>query len=297
MKKRILTAILSAMVLTSSVILTACDKDKKTATPDEATPDSAVTATIDETPTQPITETVNNDVQKAITAEGLKVDEKGNVTDKDGNKVEKTSDGKVKVTTSDGQTVTVDTNTIINLNNSNNNNNTNKPNSTNKGNTTTNSNNNSSNKPSSNGSSAKPNTKTGGNSNTNKPNGGSSKPGNTASGNVGGGVYIATWYEAEYEYINHPAETTEVWVIDQQAYSYEEPVYEYQGRTICNGCGADITYNLEHVFDCLGSYHDEWVQVQVGTKTVNIPEKGHYETKVVKEAWTEKKLVREAGYY
>jgi len=37
--------------------------------------------------------------------------------------------------------------------------------------------------------------------------------------------------------------------------------------------------------------------VQVGTKTINVPEESHYETKIAKEAWTEKKLIREAGWY
>lgn len=80
-----------------------------------------------------------------------------------------------------------------------------------------------------------------------------------------------------------------------------EPVYETHGVTICNDCGADITSNpIYHAAGEVkkgntGSYHDEWREVQVGTKT--IPEKGHWEKKVVKPAWTEKKLVREAGWY
>ena len=45
------------------------------------------------------------------------------------------------------------------------------------------------------------------------------------------------------------------------------------------------------------SYHDEWREIQVGTKTVKVSEKGHWEEKIVKPAWTEKKLVREAGWY
>ena len=44
-------------------------------------------------------------------------------------------------------------------------------------------------------------------------------------------------------------------------------------------------------------YHSEQRQIQVGTKTVEVPEKGHYEEKVVKEAYKEKKLVKEAGWY
>ena len=72
---------------------------------------------------------------------------------------------------------------------------------------------------------------------------------------------------------------TQVKVVDQKAYTYEEPIYEKQGRAICNDCGADITDNLEHIFECNSNYHNEWRDIQVGTKTVTVPEKSHYETK------------------
>ena len=72
---------------------------------------------------------------------------------------------------------------------------------------------------------------------------------------------------------------TQVKVVDKKAYTYEEPVYEKHDRTICNRCGADITDNLEHIFECNSNYHNEWRDIQVGTKTVTVPEKSHYETK------------------
>ena len=72
---------------------------------------------------------------------------------------------------------------------------------------------------------------------------------------------------------------TQVKVVDKEAYTYEEPVYEKHDRTICNRCGADITDNLEHIFECNSNYHNEWRDIQVGTKTVTVPEKSHYETK------------------
>ena len=97
------------------------------------------------------------------------------------------------------------------------------------------------------------------------------------------------------KYISAPAEHTHTWqnvtketkvkVVDKEAYTYEEPIYEKQGRAICNDCGADITDNLEHIFDEIenggkyGSYKVVTVNVQVGTKTVTVPEKFHYETK------------------
>ena len=108
-----------------------------------------------------------------------------------------------------------------------------------------------------------------------------------------------TWHNAEYRTVYHPAETKQVKVVDQEGYSYEEPVYAW--RTFCNVCGADITENCqshmkEHALEGEGGrYHDDYVQVD--TKTVTVPEQSHMETVVVKEAWTERVLVREAGWY
>ncbi len=98
------------------------------------------------------------------------------------------------------------------------------------------------------------------------------------------------------KYISAPAEHTHSWqkitketqvkVVDKEAYTYEEPIYEKQKRAICNDCGADISDNLDHIFDEMknnssakGSYSVKTVNVQVGTKTVTVPEKFHYETK------------------
>ena len=78
---------------------------------------------------------------------------------------------------------------------------------------------------------------------------------------------------------------TQVKVVDKEAYTYEEPVYEKHDRTICKVCGADITdncseHNKQHALNGEPvSYHNVWVNVQVGTKTVTVPEKSHYETK------------------
>lgn len=106
-----------------------------------------------------------------------------------------------------------------------------------------------------------------------------------------------------YETINHPAVTEEVWVIDQPETTIEELVSEIQGVAIYNTCGADITDCIsDHGYNHMingenASYHVEERRVQTGTKTVTIPEKKHKETKIIKPAWTEKRLVREAGWY
>ena len=95
--------------------------------------------------------------------------------------------------------------------------------------------------------------------------------------------------------LSAPAEHTHTWqnitketqvkVVDKEAYTYEEPVYEKQGRYICKVCGADITenttaHNKQHALNGEPvSYKTVSVEVQVGTKTVTVPEKFHYETK------------------
>ena len=95
--------------------------------------------------------------------------------------------------------------------------------------------------------------------------------------------------------LSAPAEHTHTWqnitketqvkVVDKKAYTYEEPIYEKHDRTICKVCGADITdncseHNKQHALNGEPvSYHNVWVNVQVGTKTVTVPEKSHYETK------------------
>lgn len=113
-----------------------------------------------------------------------------------------------------------------------------------------------------------------------------------------------TWHEAVYEDKYYPAETEQVWVVDEEGYTWERPIYESHRATICNICGAEITGHIdEHdiaVHFPYGedfSYRIETVRTLVGYETVEVPEKGHYETRVTKEAHTERELIREAGWY
>ncbi len=157
----------------------------------------------------------------------------------------------------------------------------------------------------SNSSAPNQNSNSGSNGSSKNNNSGSTGKSNNSSSSQSDPHAGKTWHEAEYKVINHPAKTEKVWVVDQPATTKEEPVYETHGVTICNVCGADITnaaYREQHLIAHIeagegGSYHDEWREIQVGTKTVTVPEKGHWEEKIVKPAWTEKKLVREAGWY
>ena len=78
---------------------------------------------------------------------------------------------------------------------------------------------------------------------------------------------------------------TKVKVVDKEAYTYEEPIYEEQIRTICKVCGADITgfaseHTEQHALNGEPvSYKAERREIQTGTKTITVPEKSHYETK------------------
>lgn len=84
--------------------------------------------------------------------------------------------------------------------------------------------------------------------------------------------------------------TEQKWVVDQAAWTetVNEPIYETVERSICNGCGADITGDpwthienqmLAGNMSC-GGYHSEWIQVQTGTNTYTVthPEQGHWES-------------------
>ncbi len=140
--------------------------------------------------------------------------------------------------------------------------------------------------------------------------GGSSGNASTSGGSTSGGGSGSgkTYHEAVYKTVHHDAEYENVYVVDQEAYSYEEPVYEKRVYTVCHVCGAefDTSYSSsafwahddQHLLAGEGSgYHNETRKVQVGTNTVNVPEEGHYEKKLVKAAWDEKVLVKEAGWY
>ncbi len=208
---------------------------------------------------------------QAIINAGLTVDDKGEIITTDGEKVEVSEDGKVEVTTEDGVTVEVDVNEITEAN--------------------------------------KKQEEILTEPTTQKPT--ESKK---------------TWHEAVYKDVYHPAVTKEVkhdavtekkWVETKAAYTYEEPIYETRRGDWCNDCGIELTNwsgldIMNHCGDHLdaggkGSWSTKYKEVQVGTKTVEVPAEGYYktvvvkeawtETVVVKEAWTEKVLVKEAGWY
>ncbi|MCH5296686.1 MAG: hypothetical protein J1E85_03345 [Ruminococcus sp.] len=313
MKKKLLSIILTAILAAfSTAMFTGCGNEN-TATSDEAVRTSA---SVDEITYDNTSETVPtlSDTEQAIVDEGLKVDDKGNITDSKGNKVEVKDDGTVEVKTKSGETVKVKADDVktANVNNQKIENTVNS--SSNSSSAAKSNSNSSSSATKSNSSSSKSNSSQNTNNsassssvqNDKKPTNNSSstsKPNNNSQSSTTDPHAGKTWHEAEYEYINHPAETKKVWVVDEESYTYEEDIYEE--HTICKGCGAfldemlkdeRLSHSEAHL---LAGENSGWYRttIKVGTKTITVPEEGHWETKIVKDAWTEKVLVREAGWY
>ena len=325
-KKSSLIVLTAMMAMFSATALSSCGCENsahKTATADEVTA-TEVPATV---------ETLG-ETDQAVIDSGLTVNENGDITDEDGKKVEVSEDGKVEVKTADGKTVKVDAQKVKTANE-----NKEKVDSINKAAAETQKNNTNSGNSKSSGStqtsktsqtskstqtsktqssqtsktqssktqssqSSKQTSQSSGGGQSSKPSQQSSKTQTTTVDPHAG----KTWHEAEYKTVNHPAETKKIWVVDKEAYSYEEPVYKTVNYgAICWGCDQVLDgMSMEEIRNHMKAHHANGEEtgyhsgnrtVQTGTKTVNVPEEGHYETQVVKEAWTEKVLVREAGWY
>lgn len=118
-KTKVIAVVCGATILAGASavgisILAGCNAEK------EPTEPSVISSTVQTSTVQ--TSTVSSEVSKAIADNGLKIDKDGNITDKNGKKVE-VKDGKVEVKTDDGKTVTVKVDdvktTVSNNNNSN----------------------------------------------------------------------------------------------------------------------------------------------------------------------------------
>ena len=278
-------AVTVAAVLISMLCLSACNDKKPTATADE------VIGTSVQTVTQVVTDAQGNthieEETKVVEVKQTQPAEKSeNATEVNAQNVAKTDNKQ----DNGGQS----------NNNSNNSNQTNNNNNAGNGQTSKN------NSPSGNTNKLASNSGSSGSSSQSKPSGGSSSSSSQSKPSSGSGSSSSskpaqegkTWHEAIYEEVYHPAETTQEWV----PYYIDAPIYEYHEASICNTCGADITNNLDHIFEHMkngenGSYRCETVKEIVGYEKVEVPELGHYETKVINEAYTEKRLVQEAGWY
>lgn len=284
-KTKVIAVVCGATILasTSAVgisILAGCNAEK------EPTEPSVISSTVQTSTVQ--TSTVSSEVSKAIEDNGLKIDKDGNITDKNGKKVE-VKDGKVEITSKNGKKIKVDADEIKSANNiksnttnkseSNNSSQSSKAEKKNNSSLSSKSENSkseskksdssSNSKSESSKSDSKKDTSSSSKAESSKPESSKSEPKPTQ--------HTHSWKDI--------TKATQVKVVDQKAYTYEEPVYEKHDRTICKVCGADITdncseHNKQHALNGEPvSYHNVWVNVQVGTKTVTVPEKFHYETK------------------
>jgi hypothetical protein len=250
MKKLLITLVMAALI-SSSAMLSACGGNNQ----ESATADTALntTSAVEVEETTATTPTMSA-TDKAVTDAGLEVDKDGNIIDESGKKLKTDADGKVEITSKNGKKIKVDADEIKSANNI-------KSNTTNKSE--------SNNSSQSSKAEKKNNTSSSSKAESSKPESSKSEPKPTQ--------HTHSWKDI--------TKATQVKVVDQKAYTYEEPVYEKQGRTICKVCGADITdnctaHNKQHALNGEPvSYHDVWVEVQVGTKTVTVPEKSHYDNK------------------
>lgn len=292
-KNAIVSGIMILTAMLSATIITGCGCQRA----DElrCTPDSAATA-------DSIPDVTYSEEEQAVLDENLSIDAAGNITDGSGKQLKVGEDGKVEVKKADGTVVKVDPDTIRDVrrqvesaaqNNGGSQQSEEKPVAPTKSQREI-----SPQKPKETIPKTTPTVK------PTEPHPTEKTQPSTLDPHTG-----KTYHEAEYEYIKHPAETKQVKIIDREAYSYEEPVYEKKWSMICWGCGADVgndnmttAQRDEHMYQHIlngepDGYYSGYTTVQVGTKTVNVPEESHYETKIVREAWTEKKLIREAGWY
>ena len=267
-KKKIIGIVAVATVTVAAVIiamLTACGNKQPTATADE------VIGTSVQTVTQVVTDSQGNthieEATKVVEVKQTQPAEKSEkATEVNAQNAAKTDNKQNNVGQSN--------------NNSNGNSNQNNNNNNNGGNGQTSKSNGSSgstNKPASNSGSS-------GSSSSSKPEPAPATQPETKDTHEG-----KTWHDAEYK-------TEKVWVVDEEGYTWQCPIYEDRTVTICNICGAEITGNVQGHDEAVHlpngddfSYRVETVSTIVGYETETVPEKGHYETKTT--------LVRAAGWY
>lgn len=273
-----------AAVLISMLCLSACNDKKPTATADE------VIGTSVQTVTQVVTDAQGNthieEETKVVEVKQTQPSEKSeNETSADKNNNDKSNSNQSNNNNSSGNN-----NNQTNLNNSSGNAQSSKTNnSSNSGQTSKN------NSPSGNTNKPASNSGSSGSSSQSKPSGGSGssssskpEPAPATQPATKDPHEGKTWHEAEYK-------TEKVWVVDEEACTWQRPIYEEHYASICNTCNEEIIGDEgEHMYEHMqkgenGSYRVEMVTKIVGYETVNEPEQGHYETKTT--------LVRPEGWY
>ena len=232
--------------------------------------------------------TVPKAVKDLVDNGEIKVDKDGNITDKNGKKVE-VKDGKVEVKTDDGKTVTVkvdDVKTTVSNKNNSNKGNTEKKEETSKTNTSSKADT----KKDEPKEDKKPTKKPSGSSNTPKPaeQHKTNPPKATEAPKPTAKPKQKVWVD-DYKTVHHERK----WIVTG---THEEDVYDYDWVYVCNDCGmqlADANLRKQHLLweaeenGGKGSYRTEKQKIKVGTKTV---EDGYW-----KEAYDEK--VKDGGHW
>lgn len=271
-----------AAVIISMLCLTSCKDNKPTATADE------VIGTSVQTVTQVVTDSQGNthieEETKVVEVKQTKPSEKSENETSAAKNDDKSNNGNSNQSSNNSNS-DAGINKQTNLNNTSNNSQSNKTN--NSSNSSNSSSTGQTSKPSS-GSSSSSSSQSKPSSGSGSSSSSSSKPEPTPQPATKDPHEGKTWHEAEYK-------TEKVWVVDEEACTWQRPIYEEHYASICNTCGEEITgHTSEHMFAHMdkgenGSYRGEMVTTIVGYETVEEPEVGHWETKT--------ELVREAGWY
>ncbi len=147
-------------------------------------------------------------------------------------------------------------------------------------------------------SNANSNTSNNNSSNTTSSNTNSNTSSNTNSNTSNGSTHTHSWNPITEQVHNDEVGHWED-VVVKPAWTESIPVYEDQARDICNTCNADLTgtdiaaHVKKHMMagEDKGGHRTEWVQVQVGTNSVNHPAVTEKKWVVDKAAWTETVIV------
>lgn len=272
-----------AAVIISMLCLTSCKDNKPTATADE------VIGTSVQTVTQVVTDSQGNthieEETKVVEVKQTKPSEKSENETSAAKNDDKSNNGNSNQSSNNSNS-DAGINKQTNLNNTSNNSQSNKTN--NSSNSSNSSSAGQTSKPSSGSSSNNSSSQSKPSSGSGSSSSSSSKPEPTPQPATKDPHEGKTWHEAEYK-------TEKVWVVDEEACTWQRPIYEEHYASICNTCGEEITgHTSEHMFAHMdkgenGSYRGEMVTTIVGYETVEEPEVGHWETKT--------ELVREAGWY
>jgi len=273
-------------LISSSAMLSACGGNNQ----ESATADTALntTSAVEVEETTATTPTMSA-TDKAVTDAGLEVDKDGNIIDESGKKLKTDADGKVEITSKNGKKIKVDADEIKSANNIKSNttnksesNNSSQSSKTEKKNNSSLSSKSENSKSESKKSDSSSNSKSESSKSDSKKDTSSSSKAESSKPESSKSEPKPTQHTHSWQDIT---KVTKVKVVDKEAYTYEEPIYEKQIRTICKVCGADITgfaseHNEQHALNGEPvSYKAERREIQTGTKTITVPEKSHYENK------------------